>query len=89
MTVTCTEVAPATTWWLVTTSPSEGSTMPVPAAAPPEYFIAVWIRTRPVSWSPTACEVVSLEVVPDEVPSGAVGRDCWLAYGSKEPPPKE
>ncbi len=61
ITLTLIEVAPATTWWLVTTSPSEVSTMPVPAARPPAYFSVVAIRTRPVSWEPEAWAVLSVE----------------------------
>ncbi len=64
ITFTLTLVAPSTTWWLVTTSPSEVSTMPVPAAVAPSYFMVETIRTRPVSWESEAWLVVSLEVSP-------------------------
>ena len=50
ITVALTVVAPSTTWWLVTTSPSEVSTMPVPAASAPSYFMVETMRTSPVSW---------------------------------------
>ena len=39
-TVTSTLVAHSTTWWLVTTRPSEASTMPVPAAVPGIVFLS-------------------------------------------------
>src|SRR4051812_17640188 len=61
ITLTLIEVAPATTWWLVTTSPSDVRTMPVPAASPPLYRIVVAMRTRPLIWEPDA-------VVVDSVP---------------------
>ena len=64
ITFTLTLVAPSTTWWLVTTSPSEVSTMPVPAAVAPSYFMVETIRTSPVSCESDAWLVVSVEVSP-------------------------
>jgi hypothetical protein len=40
-------LAPSTTWWFVTTVPSELSTMPVPAAVPSD-------RLEVISTSPTS-----------------------------------
>ncbi len=41
------EVAPSTTWWFVRTSPSEVSTIPVPAAFAPSYPSTVFTFTSP------------------------------------------
>src|SRR3954454_22404161 len=67
-------VAPATTWWLVTTSPSEVSTMPVPAASPPAYFIVVAIRTNPV-----ICEPLAADEDSEDCCCGTV---VWPLHGS-------
>jgi hypothetical protein len=54
---------------LVLTSASEVSTMPVPVAMAPSYFMVMAIRTRPVSWEPDAFAVVSVDWVPVDWPS--------------------
>lgn len=40
-------MAPSTTWWLVSTSPSDVSTIPVPAARAPSYPSTVLTFTSP------------------------------------------
>ena len=73
ITVALTLVAPPTTWWFVTTSPSDVSTMPVPAAFAPAYFMVVTMRTRPVSCFPDALEV---ESEPSRLRATALPRGC-------------
>src|SRR3954470_7919972 len=77
MTVTLTEVAPSTTWWLVTTSPSEVSTMPVPAAFAPEDFIVDTIRTSPVSCFADALSVEPEDGPPDPPWPGSDPKGSW------------
>src|SRR3954453_20223510 len=76
------EVAPATTWWFVTTSPSEVSTMPVPAASPPAYFIVVAIRTNPV-----ICEPLAAHEDAAAWRCGTVVRPWTVAAGAGTTPP--
>src|SRR6476469_5167687 len=72
MSVTRTLVAPATTWWLVRTSPSELRTTPVPAPWAPSYPIVVTTSTNPgvTAAAAACCAGVSVEPWPGDV--GAV-----------------
>jgi hypothetical protein len=54
------EVAPSITWLLVSTSPVEVSTIPVPAALPPWYPRVVTTSTMPGSTLAAICGVVSV-----------------------------
>ena len=56
-TVTSIDVAPSTTWWLVTTSPSLPITMPVPAASPSPKPTSLVIVTSPADWAAVAAAV--------------------------------
>ena len=61
------DVAPSTTWWFVTTVPSDESTMPVPAAVPLASVDV--ISTSPDSAASEATDVSDCwVVVPDEPP---------------------
>ena len=62
-TVTRIDVAPSTTWWLVTTSPSLPMTMPLPAASPAPNSTSLVIVTRPADCSAVASVVSRDEVV--------------------------
>ena len=65
-TVTMMSVAPSTTWWLVTTSPSLPITMPVPAATPAPKPTSLVIVTRPADCSVVASAVSSAAAVYGE-----------------------
>ena len=56
-TVTRIDVAPSTTWWLVTTSPSLPITMPLPAASPAPNSMSLVMVTRPADCSAVASVV--------------------------------
>ncbi len=61
-TVTSMDVAPSTTWWLVTTSPSLPITMPVPAASPSPKPTSLVIVTSPSDCVDVASDVSSAAV---------------------------
>src|ERR1700733_12307494 len=59
MSVTLIDVAPSITWLLVSTSPDEVTTMPVPAASALWYPRFETISTRPGSTRDAICDVLS------------------------------
>src|SRR6476469_3845298 len=85
-----TEVAPATTWWLVSTRPSADSTIPVPAPCAPSYPMVVLTSTRPLDTAAAAeaCSGVSAAGCcappggdPGTTPGGALGAVLGGAVG--------
>ena len=82
MAVTRIEVAPVTTWWLVSTSPSADSTMPVPAPCAPSYPMVVTTSTRPFDTAAAAADCCGVRSccggavvggAPGRTPDGALG----------------
>src|SRR3984885_10009115 len=59
MSVTLIDVAPSITWLLVSTSPDEVTTMPVPAASALWYPGLETMSTRPGSTRDAICDVLS------------------------------
>src|SRR5262249_22871435 len=92
------EVAPSMTWLLVSTSPVEVSTIPVPAAAPPWYPSVVTTSTRPGSTFDATWGVVMAGVGSAPAPArprpGHPGRARCPRRGARQgvgrprPPPR-
>src|SRR5689334_20602920 len=57
-------VAPATTWWLVSTSPSADSTMPVPAPSAPSNPMVVLTSTRPLDTAAASADCWGVSADP-------------------------
>src|SRR4051812_25510398 len=76
MSVTRMAVDPETTWWLVRTSPSADSTIPVPAPCAPSYPMVVLTSTRPLDTAATAASCAGVRgccVPPDGAPGTTPG----------------